>query len=306
MQVFVPGYRVVDKMGEGGMGVVFQARHLEKDRLVALKVLPRRLHTDAESKGRFLREAILVSTLDHPNICRLLESGEAPSGEVFIAMEYCPGRTLELHLRQELPALDWAVDVAIQTSRGLSAAHEKGIVHRDIKPSNLMLSREGVVKILDFGLARFLRAGPIRQQGAFVGSIPYAAPEQLWGGDIDQRVDLWALGVVLYEMVTGYLPFRGDRRQVIEAIRRGEQEPISSLRAEAPVELQEILHRALRKDASRRYPSAKAFQADLENLAGTLNEEPVSTSSPVWERTSQRRSPPGGGLLRRIRRRFRG
>jgi serine/threonine-protein kinase len=271
MDIFVPGYRMVDQIGEGGMGMVFQARDLEQGRLVALKVLPRHLHVDPEARGRFLREAILASTLDHPNICRLLTSGETPSGEVYIAMEFCAGRTLEEWLRRRLPALGWALDVAIQTSRGLSAAHEKGIVHRDIKPSNLMLSRDGVVKILDFGLARFLPAAPIRQEGSFLGSLPYAAPEQLLGGPIDHRVDLWALGAVLYEMTTGYPPFRGDRRQAIEALRRGSFEPLRRHRPDAPVELGRIVSRALRQQPRSRYPSADALRVDLESCARALS-----------------------------------
>ncbi len=276
MEIFVPGYRIVDKLGEGGMGVVYQARRPEGGHFVALKILPRHLVSDDEAKGRFLREAILVSTVDHPNICRLLESGETPSGELYFVMEFCPGRTLERWLQREQPPIDRALDVAIQTTRGLSAAHGKGIVHRDVKPSNLMVSRDGVVKILDFGLARFLPAAPIGRSGTVLGSIPYAAPEQLLGGEIDHRVDIWALGVVLYEMVTGFLPFRGgDRRRTIDAILKQEPESLRRLRPDAPAELEGIVARALEKEPRRRYPTAEDFRAALERLAG----EPVGERS---------------------------
>jgi len=203
----VSHYRVVDKLGGGGMGVVYKAVDLRLDRFVALKFLPPSLTRDEESNRRFVQEARAASALDHQNICTIHEIDEAPDGAVFLTMAYYDGETLKRRLANGPLPLDEAIDVATQVLRGLSKAHESGIVHRDIKPANLMVTKDGTIKILDFGLAKLIGPSDVTRTGVTVGTVAYMAPEQLLGQDVDARADLWAVGIVLYELLSGRHPF---------------------------------------------------------------------------------------------------
>jgi len=202
----VSHYEILEKLGGGGMGVVFKARDLKLDRLVALKFLPPHLvSVEAESdrlqRERFVLEAKASSALDHPNIGVLYEIGETEEGETFIAMAYYEGETLRQKLAGGALPLDDAVSIAEQIAMGLAKAHEGGIVHRDIKPANIIVTRDGVVKIIDFGLAKLQEATRMTRRGAVMGTPAYMSPEQARGDDVDARTDLWSLGVVLYEML---------------------------------------------------------------------------------------------------------
>ena len=203
-------YRILAMLGEGGMGVVYKAHDQNLDRTVALKFLPRSVsHTDTQHK-RFLREARAASALDHPNICTIYDIDETADGQTFIAMGFCQGEPLaEVIARCELP-IDRAVDIAMKVASGLASAHSEGIVHRDIKPANIIISAEGGVKVIDFGLAKLTGKTAITREGSTVGTVAYMSPEQVQGDEVDHRVDIWSLGAVLYEMVAGVPPFSGD------------------------------------------------------------------------------------------------
>ena len=203
-------YQITEKLGQGGMGVVYKAEDTKLDRTVALKFLPTHSLPTEDDKARFYREAKAAAKLSHANIAHIYEIDETEKGQAFIAMEYVEGETLrEMITRGPLP-LDEAFDYAIQIAEGLAAAHKQGIVHRDVKPENVILSEEGHLKILDFGLAKLQGASLLTQAGTTLGTMAYMSPEQLRAEAVDARTDIWSLGVVLYEMVTGQLPFKGD------------------------------------------------------------------------------------------------
>src|SRR3990172_4951765 len=213
-------YKILDKLGEGGMGVVYKAEDTKLGRIVALKLLPRQALVSDEDKARFAREAQAAASLSHPNVAMIHEFDEVDDpvtgGKLaFIAMEYVEGETLKQKLRERpLPIKD-VVEIAIAVAEGLAKAHEKGVLHRDIKSENVMISKDGVVKIMDFGLAAVAGRTKVTKEGMTVGTLAYMSPEQAMGEKLDQRTDIWSLGVVLYEMVTGRLPFPGDYEQAI-------------------------------------------------------------------------------------------
>ena len=264
-----PAYRLLEKIGSGGTAVVYRAEDTLLGRSVALKFLAPELSCNPESKERFLREARAASALDHPNLCTIHEVGEDEEGRVFLCMPFYEGETLRERLERGPLPVDQALAIAIQAGQGLARAHRQGIVHRDVKPANLMLTTDGVVKVLDFGLAKLDGAARITRGTSAGGTLAYMSPEQARGEEVDARSDLWSLGVVLYEMVAGSKPFSGDTLQeVIATIQRAEPEPASRRRSGAPAELDRILARMLAKDPAHRYPDLESAVLDLRALRG--------------------------------------
>jgi TolB-like protein/tRNA A-37 threonylcarbamoyl transferase component Bud32/Tfp pilus assembly protein PilF len=263
-------YRILEKLGQGGMGVVYKAEDTTLKRVVALKFLPSELTRDADAKARFNREAQAAAALNHPNICTIYEVGEH-DGQSFIAMELVEGQSLKDRIDRGPLPIDDAISLAIQTGEGLGEAHEKGIVHRDIKPGNIMLAARGQAKILDFGLARLGAHTKLTKADTTLGTVAYMSPEQASGRDVDRRTDIWSLGVVLYEMITGLLPFKGEYEQaLIYQIMNDAPEPITSLRTGVPMELERIATKCLEKKLDERYQTAADLVADLRRLQRTL------------------------------------
>ncbi|RMF66693.1 MAG: hypothetical protein D6743_05970 [Calditrichaeota bacterium] len=265
-------YHILEELGAGGMGTVYKARDTKLDRFVALKFLPPHLSRDEEGKERFIREARAASSLNHPNIATIYEIEEA-DGQMFIAMEYIEGKSLRDLMRKgegtsPLP-LDDVLNYAGQIAAGLAKAHGKGIVHRDIKPSNVMVSEDGVVKIVDFGLAKLAGRTKVTRTGTTLGTVAYMSPEQARGEEVDHRTDIWSLGVTVYEMLSGRLPFGGEYDQaVLYSIVHEEPESVSSVRPGLPREVDEVVARALAKEPRLRYPSTQEFLQHLSTLRG--------------------------------------
>jgi serine/threonine protein kinase len=238
-------YRVLEKLGEGGMGVVYKAHDLTLDRPVAIKLLTAQFSADDQEKQRFIQEAKAASALDHPNICTIHEIGQTEDGQMFIVMACYEGRTLKVEIQQCALALEKILQFAVQIVQGLAKVHQKGIVHRDIKPANIFITNDDVVKIVDFGLAKLAGQTKLTKTGSTVGTVAYMSPEQARGETVDHRTDIWSFGAVLYEMLTGRLPFKGDYEQaVIYSIINDEPQPIEAL----PAELTQIVTKCLCKD----------------------------------------------------------
>ena len=283
----VAHYRIVARLGGGGMGVVYRARDTRLERDVALKFLPPHLGLDDRAKSRFMVEARAAAALDHPNICTVHEIGEADDGRTFIAMACYEGAVLKERIAQgPLPPRE-ALAIATGIARGLAAAHARGIVHRDVKPANVMLTADGGVKLLDFGVAK-LADVTVTQSGVTPGTVAYMAPEQIRGENADARSDLWSLGVVLHEMLTGGRPFLGSHdAAVMQAILHGDPPPLGAASGEATASLPAIVRRLLAKDPAERYASAQRLLADLEPIApGAGNRRALADAAPP-ERSSE-------------------
>ncbi|MEE9270561.1 MAG: protein kinase [Candidatus Krumholzibacteria bacterium] len=257
-------YKILSKLGEGGMGVVYKASDTKLKRTVALKFLSPHLLANDKDKQRFLHEAQAAAGLNHPNICTVHEIHEA-DGHTFMVMEHIEGTSLRDKIESGPMAIDDALETALQVAKGLSKAHGQGIVHRDIKPGNVLLTEDGDAKIVDFGLAKLATQTRLTKTGATVGTVMYMSPEQAKGEGVDHRTDVWSLGVVLYEMLAGRLPFRGDIEQaVVYSIMNQDPDPVTSTRKDVPIALEDIIEKALSKDPEKRYESVDAFLAALE------------------------------------------
>jgi tetratricopeptide (TPR) repeat protein/TolB-like protein len=267
--VMVSHYRIVEKIGAGGMGEVYLAEDTKLRRQIALKFLPYHLTADEHAKVRFTREAQAAAALKHPNIITIYEVSEY-QGRPFFAMECCEGQSLRELIKEQKLNLSEIIGLTIQVCEGLQEAHEAGIIHRDIKPSNIILDKKGRPKLLDFGLAAVKGSDKLTKTGSTLGTVGYMSPEQARGQKVDQRSDLFSLGVILYEMITGRRPFKGeDDAATLHAITHDTPEPLARYKSGAPDELQRIVDRALEKDVDIRYPNAAAMLADLKRLTAS-------------------------------------
>ena len=263
-------YKILEKLGGGGMGVVYKAEDTKLHRTVALKFLPPELTRDEEAKKRFIHEAQAASSLDHNNICVVHEVDETDDGQIFICMNYYDGETLKKKIEKGPLKLDEAIDITIQIAQGLLNAHAQKIIHRDIKPANVFLTKDGVAKVLDFGLAKLSTQSVLTKIGETSGTIVYMSPEQTKGEKVDQRTDIWSLGVVLYEMVTGRLPFKGEYEQaLVYSILNDRPEPPTGLRTGVPMELERIIFKALSKAPDERYQHIDEMLVDLRKVKTT-------------------------------------
>lgn len=262
----VAHYRITGKLGQGGMGVVYQAEDSRLERTVALKFLSPEMLDDGEAKARFLREARAAASLDHPNVCTVYEIGQE-EGRAFIAMAFIEGETLKAKVGKRPLPLAEALDIAIQACEGLKAAHRRGIVHRDIKSANLMLTAEGKVKVMDFGLAQLAGQSGLTKSRTTLGTAAYMSPEQAQSLALDHRTDLWSLGVVLYEMIAGQMPFQGENEAaVLYAVAHSSPAPVTELRAGLPAALDRVLAKAMAKDPGERYQHVEDLLVDLRAL----------------------------------------
>lgn len=268
-------YEIIEKIGEGGMGVVYRAEDTRLKRTVALKFLPQDLTRSAEARERFIHEAQAASALDHPNICTIYEIDETDEGQVYIVMGLYEGQTLREKISERPLKLEDAIDITSQIAQGLAKAHEQKIIHRDIKPANIFITNEGQVKVLDFGVAKLAGSTKLTLTGTTLGTVSYMAPEQAKGDEADHKADIWSLGILMYEMLTGQQPFRGEHEQaIIYSILNEEPEPITSLRTGIPIDLEWIVQKALRKDPKQRYQHIDEIPVDL----GAVSARDVSTS----------------------------
>jgi serine/threonine protein kinase/tetratricopeptide (TPR) repeat protein len=269
----VSHYKILEKLGEGGMGEIFLAKDTRLERKVALKFLPLNMTSNKDARKRFEREAKAAAALNHPNIVTVYEIDEF-AGQIYIAMEYVEGETLQAKLfpadeaaSPEVITIEDVVDIALQVCEGLEASHQTGIVHRDIKLQNIILDKSGRVKILDFGLAKLKGASKITGQLCRMGTIYYMSPEQVQGEELDRRTDIWSLGVVLYEIITGQVPFKGEAEPaVVHAILDKNPEPVTNLRPGVPPALGGIVNKCLEKPRHQRYQQMDPLEADLRQL----------------------------------------
>ena len=260
-------YKITEKLGGGGMGIVYKAEDIHLKRTVALKFLPPELTRDEESKTRFVREAQAASALQHNNICNIHDIEETADGQIFIVMDYYEGETLKKKVDRGPLAIEKTLDISIQVAQGLQKAHEKRIVHRDIKPANILVTTDGVVKIVDFGLAKLSGGTLLTKSGTALGTAAYMSPEQARGEQVDQRTDVWSFGVVLYEMLTGMRPFRGEHEAgVLYSIVNEECQPVLEVRPDVPPDLARIVGRMLQKDSESRYSSMAEIVQELSTL----------------------------------------
>jgi serine/threonine protein kinase/predicted esterase len=272
-------YRVLKVVGRGGMGIVYMAEDIKLKRLVALKFLPPELVQSPEARERFVLEARAAAALSHPNICTIYEihdEGEKP----FIAMEFIDGQSLKARMAKSPLSLEEALDLAVQVSEGLEEAHRNGIVHRDIKSANIMVTNKGQAKVMDFGLAKVKGSTLLTREGTTLGTVAYMSPEQALGKDLDQRTDIWSLGVVLYEMLSGQLPFQGDREaSILYTVVHEEPKPLKAINPDVAPELQQVVSRALKKNPEARHGSAADMGKDIKKFQDSRRAEQMKAFS---------------------------
>src|SRR5438270_6915009 len=304
-------YRILKPIGAGGMGEVYLASDINAGRTAALKVLPAHLGSNMERLRRFEQEARAVAGLNHPNIMTIYEVG-ADNSRRYIASELIEGETLHERLARGRVEIREAIEIAIQVATALAAAHSAGVVHRDIKPQNIMLRPDGYVKVLDFGIAKLAEREVLpsvpedealklveTNAGSILGTVSYMSPEQARGAHVDKRTDIWSLGVVLYQMITGHAPFAGDTPgETMSSILEKEPPPLTNYLAHAPAELQQIISKTLRKEREERYQSAHELLEALQSLRRSMEFKTAlerSTKPPSWLRWT--RSPIASVLL---------
>src|SRR6267378_3546116 len=279
-------YRITEKLGAGGMGIVYKALDSKLERIVALKFLPEGVAVSDEDKRNLLREARAASALDHPNIGVIHGLEESEDRQLFIVMQYYDGETLAQKISRGVIPVRESLDLAIQIAGGLTAAHARNLVHRDVKPSNIIITNDKLVKIVDFGLARFVATASATQSISSTGTLPYMAPEQILGEAIDQRCDLWALGVILVQMITGSHPFlRPNQGAMTFAILN---QPPAGLEI-IPDAVRAVAYRALSKKPERRYGGADEMLRDLETALAEITSSPAPAEEPTLTRSANAR-----------------
>jgi len=287
-------YKILEKIGEGGMGVVYKAQDTKLKRFVALKLLPPHVSESPEEKARFVHEAQSASALNHPNITTIHEIDEF-EGQMFIVMEYCEGKTLRQIIERETPSIKRILDIGIQICEGLTAAHKREIVHRDVKSDNIMVTQEGQVKITDFGLAKLKGATKLTKARSTLGTAAYMSPEQAQGEEVDQRSDIFSFGVVLYELLTRRLPFEGEHQAaIIYSIINEEPQPPARFNNKVSQELERIVSKSLAKEKEERYQHIDDVLADLRREKKSLEYVKTTTiTQPVeTQRTTKRKTLP--------------
>ena len=267
-------YKILERLGKGGMGEVYLAEDTRLERKVALKFLPPELTEDAEAKARFIQEAKTASALEHSNICTIFDIKETDEGQTYIVMGYYPGGTLEEKIRTSQLPIDEALNLISQIVQGLAKAHSKGIVHRDLKPSNVLIDEDRQIKIIDFGLAKLKGGAKLTRTGSTLGTVAYMSPEQARGDEVDHRSDIWNLGVILYEMVAGRTPFTADyEAAILYSIINDDVPDISECRENVPESLQKVITKALEKRAEQRYQTVEEMLGDLKAVEQSITKE---------------------------------
>jgi serine/threonine-protein kinase len=265
-KLFASKYQIREELGRGGMGIVYKAEDTKLKRTVALKFLPPELARDKGAKERFIRESQAAAALDHPNICTVYEADEV-EGKAFISMAYIEGESLREIIKNGPIKYDKAMEIALQVAEGLEEAHKKGIVHRDIKSANIMLTEKGQAKIMDFGLAKVAGSSLITKEATKMGTVAYMSPEQTYGEAVDHRTDIWSFGVVLYEMISGQLPFTGERESsIMYSIVHEEQKPLKDFNLGIPTEFEKVVEKAMAKKQDERYQKVDELLEDLKSI----------------------------------------